>query len=79
MSLGIPAVVSDVGINSEIVDHDVNGCVCKTIDDWYLYLSKLISDKNYLLKLSGDTREKIVKNYSVQSNKENFINLFNIN
>jgi glycosyltransferase involved in cell wall biosynthesis len=79
MSLGIPAVVSDVGVNSEIVDHDMNGCICKTTDDWYLYLSKLISDKNYLLKLSANTREKIVTHYSVQSNKENFISLFNIN
>ena len=79
MSLGIPAVVSDVGINSEIVDHDVNGCLCKTNDDWYLYLSKLMSDKNYLLKLSAKTRDKIISNYSVQSNKENYIRLFNFN
>jgi glycosyltransferase involved in cell wall biosynthesis len=79
MSLGIPAVVADVGVNSEIVDHDVNGCICRTTDDWYLYLSKLMSDKNYLLKLSANTREKIVSHYSVQSNKENFISLFNLN
>jgi glycosyltransferase involved in cell wall biosynthesis len=79
MALGIPAVVSDVGVNSEIVDHDVNGCLCKTTEDWYLYLSKLMSDKNYLLRLSGNTREKIISKYSVQSNKENFIGFFNFN
>jgi glycosyltransferase involved in cell wall biosynthesis len=79
MALGIPAVVSDVGVNSEIVDHDVNGCLCRSTDDWYLYLSKLMSDKNYLLRLSANTREKIISKYSVQSNKENFLKLFNKN
>lgn len=76
MALGIPAVVSNVGVNAEIVDHDVNGCVCNTTDDWYQSLAKLMSDKPYLLRLSEHTREKIVKYYSVQSNKENFLSLF---
>ena len=76
MALGIPAVVSDVGVNAEIVDHDVNGCVCKTTADWKLYLSKLMSDKEYLIRLSNKTREKVVSGYSLQSNKENFLRLF---
>jgi glycosyltransferase involved in cell wall biosynthesis len=76
MALGIPAVVSNVGVNSEIVDHDVNGCVCNTTSDWYFYLSKLMSDKDYLLRLSNHTREKIVSGYSVRSNRENFLRLF---
>jgi len=76
MALGIPAVVSDVGVNAEIVDHDINGCVCRTPEDWKFYLSKLMSDPEYLRKLGSRTREKIVANYSLQSNKENFLNLF---
>lgn len=78
MALGIPAVVSNVGVNAEIVDHDVNGCVCNSPDDWYNYLSKLISDKDYLVRLSRNTREKIVSSYSVQSNKTNFLRLFKV-
>jgi len=78
MALGIPAVVSDVGINAEIVNHDVNGCVCKTAGDWHHYLSKLMSDKEYLNRLSNRTREKIFSNFSTQSNKENFLNLFKL-
>ncbi len=38
MALGIPAVVSDVGVNAQIVDHGINGCVCKSIEDWAVYL-----------------------------------------
>src|SRR6185503_1467850 len=61
MALGIPAVVSDVGVNAEIVDHEVNGCVCKTQEDWHFHLSKLMTDKQYLMNLSRHTREKIVQ------------------
>lgn len=78
MALGIPAVVSNVGVNANIVDHDVNGCICKTKEDWYNNLSRLITDKNYLLKLSNNTREKVLRSYSVESNKENFLKLFNM-
>ncbi len=77
MALGIPAVVSDDGVNAEIVDHDVNGCVCKTHADWIFYLSKLISEPDYLKRLSSKTREKIIAHYSLQSNKKNFVGLFN--
>ena len=78
MALGIPAVVSNVGVNAEIVDHDVNGCVCNSTQDWYFFLSKLMSDEAYLLQLSRHTREKIVSGYSVQSNKENFFTVIQV-
>ena len=77
MSLGIPAIVSNVGVNAEIVDHEINGCICKTIDDWRYYLSKLMSDKEYLHSLRRHTKEKVISNYSVQSNTGNFLSLFN--
>jgi len=77
MALGVPAVVSNVGVNPEIVDHEVNGCICNTEGDWEFYLSKLLSDPAYLRRLSSKTREKIVSGFSLQSNKKNFLSLFN--
>ena len=76
MSLGIPALVSGVGVNAEIVDNEVNGFVCKTLEDWYVALEKLITDPALLKKISQKTRSKIVDNYSLSSNKENFLRLF---
>lgn len=76
MALGVPAVVSNVGVNPSIVDHEVNGCICNGQDDWKFYLSKLIKDSEYLRKLSSNTREKIILKYSLKSNKENFMRLF---
>ena len=76
MALGIPAVVSGIGVNAEIVDHGINGCVCNTPEEWYSSLERLLSDPLYLGKLSEKTRDKIIKNYSVKSNTENFLSLF---
>jgi glycosyltransferase involved in cell wall biosynthesis len=76
MALGIPALVSDVGVNAEIVDHNINGFVCTNTEEWYSSLNKLMSDPTLLKQMSEKTREKIVKKYSVDSNKENFLNLF---
>ncbi len=76
MALGIPAIVSGVGVNAEIVDNGINGFVCKTTSEWYDALEKIISDPSFLKKLSEGTRQKIVDNYSTRSNKENFLRLF---
>jgi len=79
MALGIPAVVSDVGVNAEIVDHNINGCVCSTGADWKHYLSKLLFEPEYLRLLSSNTRQKIVEKYSVRSNTGNFLKLIEEN
>jgi len=76
MSLGIPALVSGVGVNAEIVDNEVNGFVCKTLDDWYVTIERLITDPALLNRVSQKTRTKIVEKYSLSSNKENFLSLF---
>ena len=76
MSLGIPAIVSDVGVNAEIVDHGINGFVCYTLDEWYDSIEKLMTQPEFLRQLSKNTRKKIVDQYSVRSNKENFLRLF---
>lgn len=76
MALGIPAVVSGVGVNAEIVDNGINGFVCNTPDEWFAALTKLTTDQEFLKKISGKTREKIVNEYSKKSNAENFLSLF---
>jgi glycosyltransferase involved in cell wall biosynthesis len=78
MALGIPAIVSGVGVNAEIVDHGINGCVCNTPEEWYTSLEKIITDPFYLKKLSEKTRERIVSTYSTASNSANFLRLLNL-
>lgn len=76
MSLGIPAIVSPVGVNTKIVDHEVNGYVCDTIEEWENTLRLVLSDKKKVKEVAKNSRRKIIDNYSVLSNKENFIQLF---
>ena len=75
MALGIPAIVSNVGVNAEIVDHGKNGFVCQTPEDWFQHLNMMISDPELVRNLSLHTRDKIVDNYSVKSNSRNFLSL----
>jgi glycosyltransferase involved in cell wall biosynthesis len=76
MALGIPALVSPVGVNTKIVDDGLNGFICKTPDDWKMAIEKLIQNHELLLEMAKNTRKKIVENYSVVSNTENFLALF---
>lgn len=76
MSLGIPALVSPVGVNTRIVDNGINGFICNSKEDWKSAIEKLLVDKELLKKMSEQTRIKIVEHYSVKSNSQNFIELF---
>jgi glycosyltransferase involved in cell wall biosynthesis len=76
MALGIPALVSPVGVNTKIVDDGINGFICKTPQEWEIAIEKLIQDHELLLEMAQNTRKKIVENYSVKSNTENFLALF---
>jgi glycosyltransferase involved in cell wall biosynthesis len=76
MSLGIPALVSPVGVNTRIVDDGINGFICSSNEDWKNAIEKLLSDKALLLEMSKQTRKKITDHYSVKSNSQNFIDLF---
>jgi len=79
MSLGIPALVSPVGVNSRIVDHEVNGFICRTEKDWEQALRLMMQNEQLRERLSRETRKKIISHYSVLSNKENFLSLFRPN
>lgn len=76
MSLGIPAIVSPVGINSEIIDHGLNGYLCNSEEEWYDALYYLLEHPNEIIKMHDAARKKISDKYSVISNQSNFLNLF---
>lgn len=78
MSLGIPALVSPVGVNTRIVDHGINGFICLTQEDWMKHLETLLCESETLQKMGQQTRMKIENHYSVISNKNNFLQLFEI-
>ena len=76
MALGIPAIVSPVGVNTRIVNNGINGFICETPEEWKTALTSVLNDRNELIRLGENTRTKIESEYSVHSNAANFINLF---
>lgn len=76
MSLGIPAIVSPVGVNTEIVSNEKDGFVCDTDREWEQVIEKLLSDSQLREKIGKAARGKIETAYSVQATREKFLSLF---
>lgn len=76
MALGIPALVSPVGMNTEVVEEEVNGYLCTTPEQWSAALETLMRDPELRIQLGKAARTTIVERYSVASNQQNFLRLF---
>jgi glycosyltransferase involved in cell wall biosynthesis len=76
MALGIPPVVSPVGVNTEIVQNGVNGFVCGNEDEWEAAIEKLLVEPGLRKELGREARRKIENMYSVHSTKDLFISNF---
>ena len=76
MAMKIPAIVSSVGVNNSIIDHGVNGFLCDSPDDWKKYLIRLILSESLRKSIGEQGQKKIIEHYSVQSNTDLFLSLF---
>jgi len=77
MALGIPALVSPVGVNRVIVTPSYDGYWCETKDQWVECLARLVEDEQLRQDLGRNGRDTVVSHYSVASNSQNFLSLFN--
>ena len=76
MALGMPALVSPVGMNTEVVQDGYNGFVCGPAPDWEAALRQLLADHALREQQGAAARRTIVERYSVRSNATNFMALF---
>ncbi len=76
MALGIPPLVSPVGVNTQIVQDQENGFVCNTPEEWYQALSKLMQSPELRVKLGARARQTVENHYSVRANQNNFVEFF---
>lgn len=67
MAAGIPAIASPVGVNSEIIHHNVNGWLATTADEWEFVLRQLLSDPSRGAAVIPAARYTVAERYSVQS------------
>jgi len=76
MALEIPAVISPVGVNKEIVDDNINGILCGSDEEWKEALTRLITNRILREKIGKKGRETVLLRYSTAANKQIYLNLF---
>ena len=78
MGLGIPPVVSPVGVNQSIVVPGESGFWCQTDAEWMRTLAALLTDPARRAAVGANARQRVVDHYSVAANEANFLALFTL-
>lgn len=66
MACGLPVVASHVGVNSEIVQHGVNGFLVRESVDWIEGLEKLLGHRNHAVEMGQAGRQRVEDVYCLQ-------------
>lgn len=77
MSLGAVAVVSPVGVNSKIIQHEKNGFIVSDAEEWKKTLIRLIENGVERKQIGANAKKSIVGEWSVQKWTAEYIQLFN--
>ena len=73
MACKIPCVASPVGVNKEIIDHEINGFLAKEDRDWIQYILRLKNDQQLYKQFSESAFKKVSQYYSFESQRKKFI------
>jgi glycosyltransferase involved in cell wall biosynthesis len=77
MALEVPTIMSAIGVNTEIITDGVNGFLATTEEDWINKISILIDSFELRIKIGLNGRKTVEEKYSLQSQKNNYLNSFN--
>ncbi len=76
LSLGIPTVASPVGVNADIIQHEGNGFLASTQEEWTQYLKQLIQSVELRKKMGAQGRNTVESKYSVNAFQEFYLKAF---
>lgn len=76
MAIGIPALVSPVGVNIEIVTDGIEGYHCRTKNEWKNNIKKLIFDEDLRNSMGKNARNKVENLYSIEVAINHFKKIF---
>lgn len=65
MASGVPVIASAVGVNSQILQHRLNGLLARTPEEWFRLLSELIQDASLRRALGAAGRSTVEERYSL--------------
>jgi glycosyltransferase involved in cell wall biosynthesis len=76
MAAGIPAVMSPVGVNTEIIRHGENGYLAAATEEWVEIISQLIESPELRKQIGDEARATVVSRYSVLSQRDVYLKAF---
>ena len=82
-ALGIPSVVSAVGVNSDVVQTGITGYVVnemysdnRVYTHWDESLTELVKSRNLRIKMGKAGRSRMIEKYSKEKNEKKYFQLF---
>lgn len=75
-ALGIPAVASPVGLNTNLIKHGKSGYLCSGEEEWIRNIDLLINSERLRYEIGINGRKILVNHYSLEVNTKNFLGLF---
>ncbi len=76
LSCGTPVVAFDIGGNSDMIDHKINGYLANNIDDLANGIQWVLDEQNYNT-LSNNARKKITNTFASNIVAKQYINQYN--
>ena len=76
MGLGLPTIMSPVGVNGEIITDGVDGFLATTTDEWVEKLSRLVEDADLRCRMGEAARRTVEQRYSVTAWKDRYVQHF---
>jgi len=77
MAMESAAILSPVGVNKEIIEHEKNGFLAETAEDWMRTLSLLIENETLRSQIGKEARKTIEERYSVRAFQPIYLKYFN--
>ncbi|HLP11740.1 MAG TPA: glycosyltransferase family 4 protein [Flavobacteriales bacterium] len=73
MSLEIPTIMYNIGVNSEIIKHGENGFLYENENELTELLTKLVTDKDLRERVGKNGRKTVEENFSVTANASGYL------
>jgi glycosyltransferase involved in cell wall biosynthesis len=75
MALGIPTIMSPVGVNTEIIRDGENGMLATTTEEWVSMLEQLIASAELRNRIGSGAIQTVKEQYSVDAWKQKYMEL----
>ncbi|TSJ39866.1 glycosyltransferase [Fluviicola chungangensis] len=75
MALGMAPIVSPVGVNTQMIQHGINGFIAETTEEWENGLRILLENETLRMELGQQALKSIQQKWSVEVWKENYLTL----